>query len=382
MSPTPQNTPKVHGPRRSHRATDAELRDVTELKGDGRRVLVTGASGMLGEAVARLLRDRGWTVRLMQRSPAALAEEQGYEQFLGSVDRPEDVERALERVDDVVHLAAKVSFAGDWDQFLRTNVTGTRVLLESARLAGVENVVFVSSPSVAHSGSSIQGDGAEPADPYAARGNYARSKAAAELLALEADSPKFKVTAVRPHIVWGPGDTQLVERIVDRAARGRMPVLDDGAALIDTTYIDNAAEAIVRALERIEVSHGEAFVVTNGQPRPVGEFIAMMCQACNVAPPTRKVPSGVVKVAGKVIEKIWAIKPGQDEPPMTEFLAEQLSTAHWFDQKRTRQVLGWEPSVTVEQGMENLKAHYTQNPLPVVAEVREKRMEKARRSVS
>lgn len=382
MSPMPTVPSTAHAPRKAHRATADELQNVTELKGEGRRVLVTGASGMLGVAVARLLRDRGWTVRLMQRSPAPLAQEDGFEQVLGSVSDPEAVEKAMQRVDDVVHLAAKVSFAGEWDEFVRTNITGTRVILESARMAGAENVVFVSSPSVAHTGDSIQGDGAEPADPRNARGNYARSKAAAELLALEADSPKFRVTAIRPHIVWGPGDTQLVERIVDRAARGRLPILDDGAALIDTTYIDNAAEAIVRGLERIEVSHGEAFVVSNDQPRPVGEIIAMMCKSAAVAPPTRKIPSGAAKFAGKVIEKVWAIKPGQDEPPMTEFLAEQLSTAHWFDQKRTQEVLGWAPSVSIEDGMARMKSHYTQNPLPVVAEVRAKRMEKARRKVS
>ncbi|KAA9395714.1 NAD-dependent epimerase/dehydratase family protein [Kocuria coralli] len=382
MSPTPTVPSKDHAPRRAHRATAEELEKVTELKGEGRRVLVTGASGMLGAAVARLLRDRGWTVRLMQRSAAPLAAEEGFEQVLGSVSDPEAVGKALDRVDDIVHLAAKVSFAGEWEEFVRTNVTGTRVILESARLAGVRNVVFVSSPSVAHQGSSIQGDGAEPADPHGARGNYARSKAAAELLALEADSPGLKVTAIRPHIVWGPGDTQLVERIVDRAARGRLPILDDGAALIDTTYIDNAAEAIVRALERIDVSHGEAFVVTNGQPRPVGEIIALMCKAGSVAPPTRKVPSGVAKLAGRAIEKVWAVKPGKDEPPMTEFLAEQLSTAHWFDQKRTHEVLGWKPAVTIEEGMDRLKSYYTRNPLPVVAEVRQKRLEKVRRKVS
>lgn len=156
MSPTPSTPSADYAPRRGHRATSAELRDVTELKGEGRRVLVTGASGMLGESVARLLRERGWTVRLMQRSPAALANEEGFEQFLGSVDDPDAVERALERVDDVVHLAAKVSFTGDWSEFVRVNVTGTRILLCQAQNAGVKNVVFVSSPSVAHTGVSIE----------------------------------------------------------------------------------------------------------------------------------------------------------------------------------------------------------------------------------
>lgn len=333
-----------------------------ELNGRGRTVLVTGASGMLGEHVARLLAARHWTVRLLQRRHAPLADQPNVEEVLGSVSDPDAVARAMEGVDDVVHLAAKVSFAGDWDEFVLTNVTGTRVVLETARRAGVDHVVFVSSPSVAHTGDSLVGEPARTADPVHARGNYARSKAAAELLALEADGHGLRVTAVRPHIVWGPGDTQLVERIVDRAARGRLPLLDHGAALIDSTYVDNAAEAIVRALERIEWAHGQALVVTNGQPRTVGELVAGFCRAAGVEPPTRRVPGAVARLAGAVIEKLWALRPGADEPPMTAFLAEQLSTAHWFEQRTTREVLGWTPAVTVEEGMERLTAYYRTHP--------------------
>ncbi|MFI7578849.1 NAD-dependent epimerase/dehydratase family protein [Kocuria kalidii] len=333
-----------------------------ELSGAGRTVLVTGASGMLGEHVARLLAARDWTVRLLQRRHAPLADQPHVEEVLGSVSDPDAVARAMDGVDDVVHLAAKVSFAGAWDEFVLTNVTGTRVVLETAKRAGVQNVVFVSSPSVAHTGESIVGESAQPADPVHARGNYARSKAAAELLALEADGRGLRVAAVRPHIVWGPGDTQLVERIVDRAATGRLPLLDHGAALIDTTYVDNAAEAIVRALERIDWSHGRALVVTNGQPRTVGELVAGFCRAAGVDAPTRRVPGALARLAGTVIEKVWALRPGADEPPMTAFLAEQMSTAHWFEQRTTREVLDWAPAVTVEEGMERLAGHYRTHP--------------------
>jgi nucleoside-diphosphate-sugar epimerase len=281
---------------------------------------------------------------------------------LGSVADPDVVARAVDGVDDVVHLAAKVSFSGDWAEFVRVNDTGTRVLLESAKRAGVDNVVFVSSPSVAHTGVSIVGEPARPADPENTHGHYARSKAAAELLALEADGRGLRVTAVRPHIVWGPGDTQLVGRVVSRAARGRLPLLDHGAALIDTTYVDNAAEAIVRALERIEWAHGRALVVSNGQPRTVGEIIAAMCRATGVDPPTRRVPGAAARAAGKVVERLWALRPGADEPPMTAFLAEQLSTAHWFDQRETREVLAWTPAVSIEEGMQRLAAHSREHP--------------------
>lgn len=341
-----------------------------ELDGTGRTVLVTGASGMLGGDVARVLLARGWKVRVFQRGHAPVAEREGVDEVLGSVTDPEDVARALDGVDDVVHLAAKVSFTGDWSEFVRVNVTGTRILLCQSQNAGVKNVVFVSSPSVAHTGVSIEGAGAEPADPQKARGNYARSKAAAELLALSMDGQRdLKVAAVRPHIVWGPGDTQLVERVADRAAAGRMPNLDHGAAMIDTTYIDNASEGIVRALQRIDHVHGRALVLTNGEPRPVGELIARMCQATGSPAPTRSVPGKAARLAGRVIETVWPhlpakLRAGDGEPPMTEFLAEQLSTAHWFDQRETRELLDWTPSVSLDEGFSRLAAYYQDHPRP------------------
>ncbi|NKX49997.1 NAD-dependent epimerase/dehydratase family protein [Arthrobacter deserti] len=334
-----------------------------------RRVLVTGASGLLGGAVARLLAGKGHRVRTFQRRPAAGGP--GLEPVSGSVTDPAAVGRAVDGADAVIHLAAKVSFTGAWDEFAAANIDGTRNLLAAARAAGARDFVFVSSPSVAHFGQALAGEDAGPADPEQARGNYARSKAAAELLALAEDSPSFRVAAIRPHIVWGPGDTQLVERVVQRAAAGRLPLLDRGAALVDTTYIDNAAAAIVRALERMDHAHGQALVVTNGQPRPVGELLAGICAAAGIRPPGRTLPGWLARGAGSVIEKAWQAAGTrgwvQDEPPMTRFLAEQLSTAHWFDQRRTRQVLDWVPEVDLDEGLKGLAAHYGNRPAPTAA---------------
>ncbi len=323
------------------------------------RVLVTGASGMLGGTVAELLRARGHQVRTFQRRPSAGSTEE----VLGSLDDATAVRRAVAGMDAVIHLAAKVSITGAWDEFVATNITGTNTLLAEARAAGVRDLVFVSSPSVAHFGAALAGAGAGVADPERAHGHYARSKAAAELAALAADSPDFRVTAIRPHVVWGPGDTQLVERVVARARAGRLPLLDAGAALIDTTYIDNAAEAIVRGLERMDHARGQALVVTNGEPRPVGELIGGICRAAGVPAPAWSVPGWLARGAGSVIERVWTAAGARNlahgEPPMTRFLAEQLSTAHWFDQRHTQAVLDWRPAVTLDEGLARLAMHYS-----------------------
>ncbi|MGP9489202.1 NAD-dependent epimerase/dehydratase family protein [Glutamicibacter sp. 287] len=325
-----------------------------------RRVLVTGASGMLGGAVAELLRTQGHHVRTFQRRPSQGATDD----VLGSLTDSEAVGQATEGMDAVIHLAAKVSFTGAWQEFVDTNINGTNNLLRASKEAGIKDFVFVSSPSVAHFGEPLAGATAGAADPERARGNYARSKAAAELNALAQDSDGFRVAAIRPHVVWGPGDTQLVERVIQRAKAGRLPLLDHGAALIDTTYIDNAATAIVRGLERMEFAHGRALVVTNGEPRPVGELIAGICQAGGAPAPRLNVPGWLARGAGSVIERLWLAAGAKnlvhDEPPMTRFLAEQLSTAHWFDQRETHEILDWKPEVTITEGLQRLASHYVE----------------------
>jgi nucleoside-diphosphate-sugar epimerase len=297
-------------------------------------------------------------VTTFQRRPSGIS---GATDVRGSVTDEAAVRAAVQGAEAVIHLAAKVSFTGRAAEFDEVNVEGTRRLLRLARAAGVRDLVFVSSPSVANSGAAIAGLGAEPADPARALGEYSRTKAEAELLALAADAPGFRVAAVRPHIVWGPGDTQLVERVLQRAGRRRLPLLDAGAALIDTTYVDNAASAIVAALDRMDHVHGRAVVVSNGEPRPVGELLAGICAAGGVPAPSWAVPGAVARAAGAVVERLWTWAGRKEEPPMTRFLAEQLSTAHWYDQRETRELLDWTPSVSLDEGLARLAEHYGRN---------------------
>lgn len=321
------------------------------------KVLVTGGRGLLGAAVVRELLTRGHEVTSFQRTSAGVP---GCAEVLGDVADVDAVRAAVAGHDAVVHLAAKVSMTGRWADFLRVNVDGTATVLAAARAAGVGRLLHVSSPSVAHAGEPLVGAPAAPADPLAARGDYARSKAMAELLALEADGPELAVTVVRPHLVWGPGDTQLVGRIVERARSGRLVLIDDGAALIDTTYVDNAAEAMAQALERCAEPdvHGRAFVVSNGQPRTVAELFGRIARAGGVAAPGRRVPYPIAHAAGAVVQRAWVRAGREDEPPITAFLAEQLATAHWFDQRATRAALQWRPRVGLEEGFERLAASY------------------------
>ncbi len=321
------------------------------------KVLVTGASSMLGSAVADLLVARGDDVTVLQRRPSGLP----HREVLADVADYSAVRPAITGHDAVVHLAAKVDIQGPYADFARVNIAGTRNVVAACRDAGVHRLVHVSTPAVAHSGSSLVGAPAEPAEPRSTRGHYARSKAAAEWVALAADAASDgpSTVVIRPHLVWGPGDTQLLGRIIARARAGRLPIVGSGAALIDTTYITNAADALVAALDRCEEARGQALVVSNGEPRPVAELLTAICRAAGVRPPRRAVAGSLARRAGAVVEAIWTTSAGNflGEPPMTRFLAEQLSTAHWFDQRRTRQMLDWAPRVSLAAGFAALARH-------------------------
>lgn len=328
------------------------------------RVLVTGATGMLGRGVARALADRGDQVTVLQRHPAGL----GLPEVLTDISDAPSVRAAVCHQDAVIHLAAKVNVIGPEAEYERVNVQGTRAVVNACVTAGVRRLVHVSSPAVAHFGSSVIGRGADRADPVVARGPYARSKAAAELIALGADRDQLAVVAIRPHSVWGPGDTQLVARVVDRARRGRLPLIGSGAALIDSTYVVNAVEALLAALDRCVEARGQALVVTNGEPRPVAELLAGVCRAAGAPEPKRHVPVQLARAGGTLVESLWTLTEGLrparsgDDPPLTRFLVEQLSTAHWFDQRVARQVLQWQPRVTLDEGFAELQRWYSGLP--------------------
>lgn len=328
------------------------------------RVLVTGATSLIGAGVVSALVERGDTVVCLQRSAAGRLPD-GATECRGDVRDASAVRHAARGCEAIVHVAAKVGVVGDWESYRSINVDGTANVIAAARSLGIPRVVHVSSPSVAHGGEPLVGAPADPPVIGRKRAWYPESKAIAERAALAAADDQLGVVAIRPHLVWGPGDTQLVGRIVERAAAGRLALVGGGRALIDTTYIDNAVDALVAALDAVAPGakcSGRAYVVSNGEPRMIRELMEGICSAAGVPFQPRNVPLPLGRLVGALIERAWPLLGRDDEPPLTSFLAEQLGTAHWFDPRPARDDLGWTPRVTVDDGLQRLHRWYQDSP--------------------
>jgi nucleoside-diphosphate-sugar epimerase len=330
------------------------------------KILVTGAGSLLMREVAVALAARGDEVVCMQRREARFPAGVRIHQELGDITNLAAVSKAMNGCDVVVHGAARVGVLGTWSEFYNTNVVGTQNILSAASTLGVSRVVHVSTPSVAHVGSSLVGAIATPAVTGHKRAFYAESKAMAEIEALNANNNSCAVVAIRPHLVWGPGDTQLVGRIVQRAEANRLAMVGSGDALIDSTYIANAVSALVAAVDALQIGAtcaGKAYVIANGEPRTVRELMQKICDAAGVPFQPKKVPLSVALIAGSLVERIWP-HIGKGEPPLTRFVAEQLGTAHWFDPRPAAQDLKWSPTVTLDEGFLELHQWFLEQPKP------------------
>ena len=321
------------------------------------RVLVTGGGGFLGGAVVRALLDRGDDVVSVARGDYPALRALGVRTVRGDLAARGVARTAAQGCDAVVHVAAKAGIWGAVADYERSNVDATREVVAACQAHGIDRLVLTSTPSVVHAGGDIAGG--DERLPYAAhlRDPYPRTKAVAERLVLAAADERLGTVALRPHLVWGPGDTQLVPRILDRARRGRLRFVGGGAAVIDTTYVDDAVTAHLCALDRVApgaACSGRAYFVSSGEPRPVRDVVHAILAAGGADREVGSVPLPVAVAAGALAEGLWRLLGRRDEPPMTRFLARQLATSHWFDISAARRDLGWAPAVGLDEGFRRL----------------------------
>jgi nucleoside-diphosphate-sugar epimerase len=197
--------------------------------------------------------------------------------------------------------------------------------------------------------------------PYASHFNahYPKTKAIAEQAVLAANDERLATVALRPHLIWGPGDTQLLPRFAEKWRAGRLRLCSGPPKLVDTVYIDNAVDAHLGALDSLTPKAscaGKPYFISNGEPLPIDEVINSVLDVAGLGPVEKTISPRAAWSAGVICEALYGALRIRREPPITRFVAEQLSTAHWFDIGAARRDLGYEPKISFKEGLGRLRA--------------------------
>lgn len=313
------------------------------------RILVTGGNGFLGRTIAVRLLKAGHDVSCFSRHPfwgcgACVGERpQNYREVAGDLRDQIDVINAIEGMDAVYHVAAKAGVWGKAQEYYDINVRGTRNVVVGCQKHNIRTLIYTSTPSVVFGAAPLEG--ANEDTPYAARflTHYAESKCMAEREVLAANGVgALRTVALRPHLIWGKGDPHLVPRVLARARSGKLKRVGDGTNKVDITHIEDAADAHILALERIEAAAGKAYFISS-EAVVLWDWINALLVRMGLPPLTRQVSRVTAYRAGAVLEFFYGLFGVSKEPPMTRFVAENLATSHWFDISRARKDLGYEP---------------------------------------
>ncbi len=319
--------------------------------------LVTGASGLLGLAIVRALVAGGTRVRALVRRPTAELDIPGVESVYGDIRDAEFAAAACAAVDTVYHVAAVSGIWGPWEHYYSINTQGTHNILAGCRKHRVPRLVYTSSPSVTFDGQ--EQCGIDETAPYPERWlcHYPHTKALAEQAVLAANSVQLATCALRPHLIWGPGDRQLVPRLLARARSGRLRRVGIGQNLVDMIYVDNAAQAHLQAAKALFPGSpvaGRAYFISQGSPVNCWQWIDQLLALASLAPVRKSVSLRTAWRVGAALEAVYGTLRLRSEPPMTRFLAAQLGLSHYFRIDRAVADFGFGPTITTAEGMRRL----------------------------
>jgi nucleoside-diphosphate-sugar epimerase len=320
------------------------------------KVLVTGGGGFLGGAICKILIERGNCVRSFSRGFYPALESMGIEQINGDLSDVKAVDRACSGMDLVFHVAAKPGVWGDYSDYFRTNVIGTQNIITGCLNHQIPKLVYTSSPSVVFNGTDMEGVDESASYPSRFHAHYPETKALAERCVIQAVQKGLKAIILRPHLIWGPHDNHLVPRIIRRARQ--LVRVGNGMNRVDTTYIDNAAEAHILAADRLEENpglSGNVYFISQGEPVLLWEMVNHILKAAGLGPVTRSVSHRMAWIIGAILEFAYKKFSLVHEPPITRFVADELAMSHWFDISAAQRDLGYNPKVSTGEGLKRLE---------------------------
>jgi 2-alkyl-3-oxoalkanoate reductase len=325
------------------------------------KFLVTGANGFLGSEIVRQLRRRDDEVVALVRRNFDFLDSLGCQSYIGDIRDYDAILGAFDGIDAVIHTAAVSGIWGDWKKYYSVNTVGTRNVVNACRDHHVSKLVYTSSPSVTFDGQHQVHVNETAPYPTKWLANYPKSKALAEQYVLEANEPPELMTcALRPHLIWGPGDPHLIPRLIARARENKLRRVGDGRNLVDNVYVENAAMAHLLAADKLSPDSpvcGKAYFISQDDPVNCWQWINDILKLAGLQPVKKSISFFWAWRLGYLAELFYEGVSAEKEPQMTRFLAAQLAKSHYFDISQAKHDLGYNPQVSIEEGMQRLAAH-------------------------
>lgn len=321
----------------------------------GNKVVVTGGGGFVGRALCQRLIEAGVQVSSIARGDYPELRRLGVKCFKEDLSRPSKAFLDIfQSATAVFHTAAKVDMWGRYRDFYAVNVEGTKNVIAACQAQSVKCLVFTSSPSVIARGTDLRG--VDESLPYPERYNayYPQTKAAAEQLVLASNSASLFTCALRPHLIWGPGDTNLIPTVLARARAGRLVKIGSGNNQVDFSYIDDCVQAHMCACEALlknPEARGLAYFISQGDPLGLWDWIDRILQIHGLDAVKRSINPKLAGVLATILETGARIIPGFT-PLLTRFLVEEMATDHYFNINRAKKLLGYQPAYTMQQAFE------------------------------
>jgi nucleoside-diphosphate-sugar epimerase len=316
-------------------------------------VLVTGGTGFLGRALVKRLLDQGRMVRILARTQSENFTHERIQFFRGSLTDTDVVNNACKQCHTVFHVAAKVGVFGKYDDFYETNVLGTQTIISACKKNAVRRLIYTSTPSVVYNGQNIVNADESLPLTTACPSPYPLTKAIAEKFVLDSNSLTLGTVALRPHLIWGIGDTQLIPRVIARADSGRLKIIGSGKNKVDMVHIENVVDAHLLA-EISSRALGNAYFITNDEPVFLWEWINNLLMRLGKNQINQKIPLPLGLVLGSLAETVWNLFSLKGEPPLTRFIAAELAKDHWFNISAAKRDLNYSPKVSMKEGTESL----------------------------
>jgi 2-alkyl-3-oxoalkanoate reductase len=318
-----------------------------------KKALVTGGGGFLGQAIVRQLAATGVQVVLVDRKLNRDLDIPGI-RFQGDIRDKDFLMEACRGCDTVFHAAAKKGVWGSKEEFHSINVDGTRNVIEICLANQVRNLVYTSTAKVVFTGNDVCGVNEKTPCATTFLSHYVHAKMLAEKLVLEANSEQLKTTVLRPGLLWGPGDTDLLPWLIKKNAQGQLKVIGDGRNLVDICHVENAAAAHLAAVASLESSGkaaGEVYFITQGEPVNFWSWVNRFMRHLELPRAEKNVSFEKAYRTGLLLEGAHWLFSVPEEPQMTRYLAQSLAKSQWYSITKAERDLGYHPTVSTAEGL-------------------------------